>query len=54
MKALPLPGPVPRAATQHPDNPSFSLRDLVQALCSGLAPSADGLEMMLDRIERMP
>ncbi|MCE5974215.1 hypothetical protein LZA78_12040 [Sinirhodobacter sp. WL0062] len=54
MKTLSLPGPVPRAATQSTDYPSFSLRDLVQALCSGLTPSADGLEMMLDRIERMP
>lgn len=53
MNRPPLPGPIPGAAdlTQRP---ALSLRDIVEALCSSLPPAGGGLEMMLDRIERMP
>ena len=43
------PAPTPRAARRS--DPPFSLRDLVEAICTGVAP-AQGIEMMLDRIER--
>jgi hypothetical protein len=35
--------------TRHHD--PLRLADIVQALCAGLSPSAEGLEQMLDRIE---
>jgi hypothetical protein len=50
MKRAPFPGPADRAPmTRH--NDPLRLADIVQALCAGLSPSAEGLEQMLDRIE---
>jgi hypothetical protein len=51
MSITPLPGPKARPHEQVPPS-SISLRDIVQALCSGLTPSSEGLELVLDRIER--
>lgn len=48
MKILPHPGPDTRGANRS--DPPLSLRDLVEAIFTGVA-SAQGIEMMLDRIE---
>ncbi|MDF2142228.1 hypothetical protein [Paenirhodobacter sp. CAU 1674] len=45
-------GPTPRAARHHRAEPPISLREIVAALCSALPPSAEGLELILDRIEK--
>ncbi len=50
MKRAPIPGPADRA-DKIADSP-LSLRDIVEALCCGLTPSADSIEICLDRIER--
>ena len=49
MKRSLHPGPEARGARRS--DPPFSLRDLVEAICTGVTP-AQGIEMMLDRIER--
>ncbi len=50
-RALPA-GPATRA--RRPDDTApFTLRDIMIALCGGLTPAADGIEMMIDRIERL-
>lgn len=46
-----LPGPK-APPDERTSGPPISLRDIVQALCSGLSPSSEGLEFVLDRIER--
>lgn len=53
MTRPPLPGPAPLANPKTTE-PRLSLRDIVQALLAGLYPNSEGLELMLDRIERMP
>ncbi|MCL7464883.1 hypothetical protein [Phaeovulum sp. NW3] len=52
MTHPPAPGPAAaRRADQSSAQPQFGLRDIVQALCAGLPPSAEGLELILDRLE---
>jgi hypothetical protein len=51
MKTSPLPGPTARANDRLTD-PPITLRDIVQALCSGMAAHGQGIELVLDRIER--
>ncbi|MDD8022245.1 MAG: hypothetical protein PHX82_03925 [Paracoccaceae bacterium] len=46
------PGPAPRAARPHRAEPPISLREIAAALCCALPPSVEGLELILDRIER--
>lgn len=53
MKRPPSDGPAPRAARIDETTAPFTLRDIVIALCGGLTPAADGLELMIDRIERL-
>ena len=50
-RALPA-GPAMRARRTD-DTAAFTLRDIMIALCGGLTPAADGIEMMIDRIEGM-
>jgi hypothetical protein len=40
----------PAAQSARRSEASLTLRDLVEAICTGMAP-AQGLEMMLDRLE---
>lgn len=40
----------PPSGASHRSDPPLTLRDLVEAVCSGIAPS-QGIEMMLDRLE---
>ncbi len=42
--------PAPAARGGNRSEPPLSLRDLVEAICTGVA-STQGIEMMLDRIE---
>ncbi len=42
--------PAPTARGSNRSEPPLSLRDLVEAICTGVA-SAQGIETMLDRIE---
>lgn len=58
-----MPHPVPQRAVPAPSAPEPGpkrhragpdLRDMLHLLLAGIVPSAEGLEMMLDRIERMP
>ena len=49
MKRASSPGPHHGAQTLT--EPPLRLRDIVEALCAGLTPSAAGLEIALDRIE---
>ncbi|MFP1643080.1 hypothetical protein [Pontitalea aquivivens] len=52
MSHPPAPGPAAAPRADHSTTqPSFGLRDIVQALCAGLPPSAEGLELILDRLE---
>lgn len=34
--------------------PKLCLREVIQSLLSGLHPGGNGLDLVLDRIERMP
>jgi hypothetical protein len=47
------PNSVPERGLKRPE-PGLTLRDMLQMLLAGFVPSAEGLELMLDRIERMP
>lgn len=42
--------PAPASPGAHRSETPLSLRDLVEAICTGVA-STQGIEMMLDRIE---
>lgn len=53
MKRALADGPAPRATRIDTTTAPFTLRDIVIALCGGLTPAADGLELMIDRIERL-
>ncbi|MGO4851202.1 hypothetical protein [Phaeovulum sp. W22_SRMD_FR3] len=57
LRAVPAASaPEPSAREPGPKRPGAGpdLRDMLQMLLAGIFPSAEGLEMMLDRIERMP
>ncbi|PFG64575.1 hypothetical protein AXZ77_3216 [Thioclava sp. ES.031] len=51
MKRPSSPGPRYRADTHVDIDPPLSLRDIVEALCSGFPPGQSALEATLDRIE---
>lgn len=51
MTPFPPPGTMPRAS-HPPQEARFSLRDIVQALCTGPCSSQEELDLLLDRIER--
>ncbi len=53
MPPFPPPAAMPRAS-QSPQDSRFSLRDIVQALCTEPCSSPNELELLLDRIERKP
>ncbi len=48
MTNIAHPGPDTKGSRRS--DPPLSLRDLVEAICTGVAP-AQGIEMMLDRLE---
>ena len=43
--------PGPDVRVDHRAEPPLSLRDIVEAICSGMGPNTNALELALDRIE---